>query len=51
MMCQQCEEKLATRHYGDLYHFCDDCNDQYLEEIAKDYLYIEVRDHPNDETR
>jgi len=40
MICQQCEEKDATVHYSDLYHFCDDCNERYLEEVAKDYLHF-----------
>jgi len=38
MICQICEEKKSTTHYGELYHFCDECNDWYLSEVAREYL-------------
>ena len=40
-MDRGCEEKDATTHYGKLYHFCEDCNDAYLEEVAKDLGLLE----------
>ena len=32
MNCQDCEEQKAVHHYGDIYHLCDDCNEEFLDD-------------------